>query len=150
MDPMQQKPVHLSLCFNDSNVLVFQYFVCPPISLMTDSILFGMEGTSVAQISVLPFFREIFEAAPEECIALPFSLKYSKGALWDSSQATLGQARSFFSFFRNSCVILAVRFSLLPSFWRLGVILSDSILVNPQAFLVPSLNVISPTPFALM
>ena len=39
---------------------------------------------------------------------------------------------------------------LLPSFWRLGVILSDGILVYPQAVMVPSINVISPTLFALM
>ena len=38
---------------------------------------------------------------------------------------------------------------LLPSFWRLGVIISASILVYPQAFMVPSLNVISPRSFGL-
>ena len=64
---------------------------------------------------------------------------------------------STFFFFRNLCV-LAVCFGslscwnnpLLPSFWRLRVIFSASILVYPQAFMVPSLNVISPTPLTLM
>lgn len=39
---------------------------------------------------------------------------------------------------------------LLPSFWRLGAILSASILVHPQAFMMPSINVMSLTSFALM
>ena len=56
------------------------------------------------------------------------------------------------------CLLLAVWFwsllcwniLLLQSFWRMAAMLSDSILVYPQAFLVPSINVISPPPFALM
>ena len=91
------------------------------------------------------------------CVALPFSLKYPKGVLLDSSQDTCLAGHSFFAC-RNPCMILAKCFgllscwhiSLLPSFWRLGVILSACILVYSQAFMVPSINVISSTPFALM
>ena len=60
---------------------------------------------------------------------------------------------------RHSCVILATCFGfiltlmilwniLLSSFWR--VILSAIILLHAHAFMVPSINVISPTRFALM
>ncbi len=66
----------------------------------------------------------------------------------------IGHSFQFFTL----CVIFGVclgslscwKTSLLPSFLRLGGIFSLSIWVCKLAFMVPSINVISPTPFALM
>lgn len=56
----------------------------------------------------------------------------------------LGQVMVFYFF-----MIITV-WDLLPSFLRVGDIFLVSILVNKCAFIVSSINVISPTPFPLM
>ena len=86
------------------------------------------------------------------CVALPVStFKKLKGVL-DSSQAIyLARLSCFLEILE--CALdryHAEIFLFCQSFWVLGVILSANILVYPQAIMVPSVNVISPTPLALM
>ena len=79
------------------------------------------------------------------CVALPFSLKYPKGVLFDSSQVTYLPGYSFHFTF-ETLVNLAVCFGslscwnipLLPSFWRLLVSQYFGISISLQA---PSINV---------
>ena len=115
-----------------------------------------MEDTSVAHISEM--FCHLWETVIFSCSflvvvccsTLIFKI-LQRCSVGFRRHTWPGHSLHFFFFFTNCCVILAVcvgslscwNLPLLPSFWSLGVILSAS-------FMVPSVNVISPTPFALM
>lgn len=159
---MQQKSVHLSL-------LRFKSFIFSIMRMSTfifDDRLNpprhgGYQCCTNFWRDVLPFLEIVFSCSLLEglcCSTFLFKILQRSSTGFKSGDI-LGQVIVFtFFFFRNSFVILAMCFGslscwnipLLPSFWRLRVILSASILVYPQAFMVPSINVISPTPFALM
>lgn len=93
-------------------------------------------------------------------VALPSTLKSSKASLLDVNQGHTWPGHSlnfpFLSFF--FCDVrskfwdrgFAGKFSLLSSFSRLRIIFSFRFWVYKCAVMVPSINVISPTPFALL
>lgn len=116
----------------------------PETNLWRDVLLFFTDESFLAALSLRGF------------VVLPSAFKILQKPLLDSSQGT-HLARSWFSlyfFFKNSlrdfffffcCWFLASAGKCLfplPSFMRLGVILSLSIWVNKPAFTVPCINVI--------
>lgn len=119
------------ICFNISRPLfcwLSQYFISGEISLL---------------------FRDL------GCVLLLVSLKNtSKVFDWIQARRDIFPGQS--SYLQSSLTVSVCFESLscwnillLPELWRLETILSDSILVYPQTFTPPSVNVIYPTPFAL-
>lgn len=114
----------------------------------------GMEDTSVAEISVEMSYHKFESIFFSYCLLehlCYLSFTYTKCVLLDSGQASYFIVFPFF-IFRNSCMVLAVCFGSLYLIISLllGFRLSASILVHPQAFMVPPINATSPTAFALM